>query len=372
MPPSKSSSMKQRTLNFKSVKRNIPSVKSNIKSVKQGFKSVKQNKKFKLKLKREQIDPTATAVKKPRGRAAQNAKLAKCDMHVKLHIPVSICKNLPSVKTNLSSDMKKSSKQVSSSQEQRGAGVYKRHTASPGIKVEAESDENGHLAKPLLGAKKRRGEVIKYQLHLQKEEKFKGMIFDVALGASGDIVVTCTEEAVLCDSFLKRKRTLEKVMSPGGAAFLRTGEILVVCRCSDNVNMFTANGMYKRSFNCGPSPCGITVNNLDEIIITDTGAKLVRFYARDGSLIRTIEPTGPSYLLRWPIYATTNSQDDVIVSDCHQQKVLVFDESGGFKSHFQLRTQGGNQVLMTGVANELKQITTAKETHLVLKYPPGL
>ena len=312
MPPNKGASMKQRTLNFK---------------------SVKQANKLK-----QQDKTSSAAVKKPRGKAAQNAKLAKCDMHVKLHIPVSICKNLPSVKTNLNTDMKKGAKS-----EQRVAGVFKRHNVAQLTKEEIE-EENAQTPQTLLGAKRRRGECIKYQLHLQKEEKFKGMIFDIAFARTGDIVVTCTEEVVLCDSNLKRKRMLEKVMSPGGAAFLHSGEILVVCRCSDNVNMFTANGLFKRSFHCGPSPCGITVNSSDEIIVTDTGAKLVRFYSPEGMLLRTIEATGSNYGLKWPLYVTTNAMDDVIVSDCHQQKVLVFDENGLFKSHFQLRTQGGNQV----------------------------
>ena len=325
MPPNKGASMKQRTLNFKSVK------------------SVKQANKLKAQ---QQADKTAATtdapIKKPRGKAAQNAKLAKCDMHVKLHIPVSICKNLPSVKTNVRTDMKKSAK-LSANPEQRGMGVYKRHNVVQLTKEEIE-EENSQTAKTLLGAKRRRGECIKYQLHLEKEEKFKGMIFDIAFSRSGDVVVTCTEEAVLCDSNLKRKRTLEKVMSPGGAAFLRTGEILVVCRCSDNVNVFTAHGTFKRSFNCGPSPCGVTVNSSDEIIVTDTGAKLVRFYSPEGKLLRTIESSGSDYGLKWPLYVTTNAMDDVIVSDCHLQKVLVFDENGLFKTYFQLRTQGGNQV----------------------------
>ena len=326
MPPNKGASMKQRTLNFKSVK-----------SVKQANK-LKANK-----------TPSAAAttdpevpIKKPRGKAAQNAKLAKCDMHVKLHIPVSICRNLPSVKTKLASEMKKSAK-LTGSTEQRGMGVYKRHSVAQLTKEEIE-EENAQTAKTLLGAKKRRGECIKYQLHLEKEEKFKGMVFDLAFSRTGDVIVACTEEAVLCDSNLKRKRTLEKVMSPGGVATLRTGEILVVCRCSDNVNVFTASGVFKRSFHCGPSPCGVTVNSSDEIIVTDTGAKLVRFYSPEGKLLRTIESSGSDYALKWPIYATTNAMDDVIVSDCHQQKVLVFDENGVFKSRYHLRTQGGNQV----------------------------
>ena len=142
-------------------------------------------------------------------------------------------------------------------------------------------------------------------------------------------------------------------MSPGGAAFLRTGEILVVCRCSDNVNVFTANGTFKRSFNCGPSPCGVTVNSSDEIIVTDTGAKLVRFYSPEGKLLRTIESSGTDYGLKWPIYVTTNAMDDVIVSDCHLQKVLVFDENGLFKTYFQLRTQGGNQVRGHSTSSQL-------------------
>ena len=118
MPPNKGPSMKQRTLNFKSVKQ---------------ANRLKQNK-------------TATAIKKPRGKAAQNAKLAKCDMHVKLHIPVSICKNLPSVKTNLNVDMKKG---VKVSPEQRVMGVYKRHSVSQLAKEELE-EENGQLAKLFL------------------------------------------------------------------------------------------------------------------------------------------------------------------------------------------------------------------------------
>ena len=106
MPPNKGASMKQRTLNFKSVK------------------SVKQANKLKAQQQPDKTAATTDApIKKPRCKAAQNAKLAKCDMHVKLHIPVSICKNLPSVKTNLSTDMKKSAK-LSANPEQRGMGVY--------------------------------------------------------------------------------------------------------------------------------------------------------------------------------------------------------------------------------------------------------
>ncbi len=32
------------------------------------------------------------------------------------------------------------------------------------------------------------------------------------------------------------------------------------------------------------------------------------------------------------------------MSDCHQQRVLVFSHGGAFRQHFPLRTQAGNQV----------------------------
>ncbi len=226
-------------------------------------------------------------------------------------------------------------------------GVYKRHT------VEKYSDDDILDVKSeqatVLGAKKRRGESIKYQLHLSEEEKFKGMIWDIAFSPlpPGDIVITTTEEAKLCDKDLKLKRTLEHIMAPGGAGFLHNGQILVVCRSSDNVNLFSQNGTFRRSWQCGPSPCGLAVNSSDEVIVTDTGASLVRFYTPEGQLLRTIDPrkdNSSPYDLVWPIYVTLNAMDDVIISDCHQQKVLVFDENGQYKSRFSLVTQGGNKV----------------------------
>ncbi len=92
MPPIKGPSMKQQTLGFKKIKKPHFGPKSG------KFRHAAAVAAVKLKSGAKTENADYSTPKKPRGRVAQNAKIASGDMHVKLRIPVAICKMLPSVK----------------------------------------------------------------------------------------------------------------------------------------------------------------------------------------------------------------------------------------------------------------------------------
>ena len=64
-----------------------------------------------------------------------------------------------------------------------------------------------------------------------------------------------------------------------------------------------------------------------------------------GKLLATIPPSGANYSIRWPLYPTFNDKQQLLISDCHNQNVLVFNNENEYVKTFPLKTFGGNFVL---------------------------
>ncbi|ELT91063.1 hypothetical protein CAPTEDRAFT_225358 [Capitella teleta] len=243
------------------------------------------------------------------------------DQLKKLRIPASICKALPSVRRYANS---------------KG---FIDTTDSKALKEDAEAEPE------ILGQKKGRAGYNKYKIKQICEKKFEGMIWNLEFSPAGDVVICSGEGILLCDLELNIKVTLDNIRLAGGVAFLSDHRLVALCRFADTVNIFTSSGAFIRSFPAGTSPMNVSVNSMDEIIVTDIGAKCLRMFRSDGTPIRVIPQEGTNYQMKWPLYLSVMTDDSIIVSDCHQQKVLVFDFKGRFVRHFSLKTCAGNEVL---------------------------
>lgn len=256
---------------------------------------------------------------------------------MKLRIPDDICRVLPSVRK-----------------------FHPLKTANSGSKMKKENypgdaiilDDDDEDVKPdihgaILGLRRRRGEQNKYRVKELFEKSFGSMIWDLAfIPGSSDIVVSTLDGAYLCSlEGLSEKCKLENVILGGGISFLSNGQIVVVCRNSDIVNIYQPDGTFIRAFPAGKSPMCVAVNSKDNIIVTDTSTKSIRQYTAEGRLIRAIEPKGTAYQMKWPLYIDMMEKNHIVVVDCHMQSVYVFDFKGRYVRKLPLKTSGGNEVL---------------------------
>ena len=199
----------------------------------------------------------------------------------------------------------------------------------------------------ILGTKKafRGSGKPKYFLRATQEEKFKGMIWDVAFSPNGDIVVSSAEGLFICSVDLRVKQKLDTVVLAGGVSFMSDGRIVAICRNKDTVNIFTSDGEFLSSFPIGQSPMAVCVDKEDRLLVCDPGAKCVYICDDTGAIDMTIGPSGPGFNLRWPLYVNCHSDCGFLVADCHSQTVLLFTKDGKFLRDIKLATVGSNEVL---------------------------
>lgn len=264
----------------------------------------------------------------PNGKSTPTKKkIIKDEKLQKLRIPHEICQILPSVKKYSGGkgfvDITDDTDSV----------------VSDDVKSEASTNS-------VLGVRKGRGQHHKYQLKLQVEHRFAGMIWDLAFLGNGDIVVACGEGLLLCDKDLEKYSTLTEVRLAGGVDCLSNGTIVAVCRFADEVYLFSPQGNMIRSFPAGDCPMTVAVNSKDEIFVADPGSKEIHVFRENGTKIRSIGPQLSSCKLSWPLYLTTlKDKNTLVVCDCHQQMVLLVDSKGRYLRTLQLTTSGGNEVL---------------------------
>ena len=270
---------------------------------------------------------------------------------LKLRIPLLICSSLPSIK-----------KFTKKAKGTKGQKKVKNMTFET---VEDQSSQEQAQPTPRFGCtKKKKSDFTKYTLSLVKEHRFQGMIWDVAFTEDGHIVVTCSEGAMLCDKDLKVKKRFENMFLPGAIDFFSDGRILIVDRSSDTVNVYRKNATFIRSFLAGKCPMGMVVTENDEVLVSDTGDKCVRKFDMLGRHLMTIPSKGENYAIQWPLYLSRTCDNDIVVSDVHQQKVLTFSKDGTFQKLLSLKTQPGSSVLRphgvcTTKDNELFVIDTS-------------
>ncbi len=206
-----------------------------------------------------------------------------------------------------------------------------------------EEFEEKPVPQSILGLKKKRGEQQKYHLKLVAEEKLTSMIWDMVFAKDDMIIITTSDGAYLCDENLENFDKLENIILGGGITLLSDGKIVVLCRFMDAINIFTSDGSFLKAFSAGFSPSCVVATAKDELLVSDIGLREIRLYTTGGKLQHTIK--GGLYNFSWPLYMDIFSSQDILVCDCHNQKVIVLNSDGVFQNEFNIKTYGGNQVL---------------------------
>ena len=245
---------------------------------------------------------------------------------LKLRIPLSLCKQLPSVKKYSNSKKSRSRmmnmNSLESLEDIKPAPIFSR-----------------------WGQRRRRGDQQKYHLRLLSEERFPGMTWDITFLPAGQVVVGTSEGAFLCDADLDNMHKLEHVQQAGGVVVLGDGRFAMICRFSDEVVVYEEDGTICRHFPVPPCSTCMTVNRHNVLLITDTHKRCIYLYSVEGQLLSTIPDTGPGYNFKWPLYISIDENDQLFVSDNHHQCIFVFDKDYNFIRQFPLKTFGGNFVL---------------------------
>ena len=177
------------------------------------------------------------------------------------------------------------------------------------------------------------------------EIQFPGLsdlwIEGVAFKPDGKLVVASGYNLYVCDLDSKSQTLLGTeecgfLEGPGDVTLLSCGDIAVSDSLANDVKIYSSTtGRYIKSIAGDTSATGIAQNCRGEIIIVDNlhdsqDLCSVLIYSQDGDLLRTIENNEDVKYFDFPMYVTTNSRDDIIVSDCIGRHISTFDSNGNF------------------------------------------
>ena len=100
-----------------------------------------------------------------------------------------------------------------------------------------------------------------------------------------------------------------------------------------------------KSFGMLNVPFGVTVNDRDEIAVTEWGNHRVSVFSSDGTHLRSFGWEGKKNgEFKFPSGITFDSHGNVVVADCWNHRVQVFDRNGNFLSKFGEQGSRDNQL----------------------------
>ena len=125
-------------------------------------------------------------------------------------------------------------------------------------------------------------------------------------------------------------------------------------------------------------PCGVAVNDQDEIAVTELGNHRISVFSSDGTHLRSFGRKGKNNgEFKYPTGIAFDSHGNIVVADCHNHRVQVFDRNGNFLSKFgkygsrdnQLSypeglSINGNGVIVADTGNELIKIFSSSGKYL--------
>ena len=93
-------------------------------------------------------------------------------------------------------------------------------------------------------------------------------------------------------------------------------------------------------------PCGMAVNDKDEIAVTEFWNHRVSVFSSDGTHLRSFGGRGNNNGEFWnPTGITFDSHGNIVVADCYNHRVQVFDRNGNFLSKFGEKGRRDNQFI---------------------------
>ena len=94
-------------------------------------------------------------------------------------------------------------------------------------------------------------------------------------------------------------------------------------------------GQYGESVGKLEGPCGVAVNDHDEIAVTELGNHRISVFSSDGTHLRSFGREGKNNGdFDCPKGIAFDSLGNIVVADCNNHRVQVFDRKGNFLSKF--------------------------------------
>ena len=173
----------------------------------------------------------------------------------------------------------------------------------------------------------------------------------VAVNARDEIAVTDTNnhrvqifntDGNYLRSFGREGNEAGEFIYPRGIAFHNNGNIFVADKGNHRIQIFSGEGEYVGSFGGKGSldrhlifPWSLSVDSAGNIIVVDVGNNLIKIFSPDGKLLKKIDRQGS---FTDPIHCVQCDRY-LIVSDCKEHRIKVFDRNGNFQYKF--GKQGG-------------------------------
>ena len=126
-------------------------------------------------------------------------------------------------------------------------------------------------------------------------------------------------------------------------------------------------------------PCGVAVNDQDEIAVTELDNHRVSVFSSDGTHLRSFGGLGQNNgEFRFPSGIAFDSHGNIVVADCGNHRVQVFDRNGNFLSKFGkqgslghqlnepegLSINGNGDIIVADSGNKLIKIFSSSEEYL--------
>ena len=142
----------------------------------------------------------------------------------------------------------------------------------------------------------------------------------------------------------KGKESIKVIDGNKGANYVRDSpfEAQVQTRRFRSVLSFGQKGKSVGMLNL---PCGVAVNDQDEIAVTDSSNHRVSVFSSDGTHLRSFGRWGNNNgEFKCTIGVAFDSLGNIVVADCLNHRVQVFDRNGNFRSKFGEYGSGDNQL----------------------------
>ena len=135
-------------------------------------------------------------------------------------------------------------------------------------------------------------------------------------------------------------------IKPQGVAVTRDGKIAITDKKDKCVKIYSQDGDCKAVWGQGmfSLPTGITCTHSGKFVITDVDRHMVSVHSPDGAMLTQFGCWGSGdYQFNSPTYVTVNQEEQIIVSDSCNGCVKIFDKAGKFVKKFVISSNGTAQ-----------------------------
>ena len=136
-------------------------------------------------------------------------------------------------------------------------------------------------------------------------------------------------------------------IKPQQVTFTRDGKLAITDKRDKCVKVFNTDGELKAMWGSGllGLPTGIATMASGKFVVTDVDKHVISIHAADGSVLTQFGSWGSGdYQFNSPSYVTVNQEEEIFVSDTGNGCIKVFDQTGKFLRKFTLSSSSQGSV----------------------------